>query len=93
MRGVSTVIRIAIQPSAKSAANPSSTRWLQRWELNGMKNASPARYVFSPKLLLVLMADKNTQECHGRFTDGRYFLRQGGDEPYCPACEEKRLKA
>ncbi|TID21776.1 hypothetical protein E2P81_ATG05045 [Venturia nashicola] len=32
--------------------------------------------------------------CNGRFTDGRFFVRQpGGQEPYCPNCEEKRLKA
>jgi hypothetical protein len=33
------------------------------------------------------------QECKGPFHDGRYFLRPGGTEPCCPACEEKRLKA
>ncbi|KAF2430509.1 hypothetical protein EJ08DRAFT_235981 [Tothia fuscella] len=32
-------------------------------------------------------------ECQGSFTDGRYFLRPGGTDPYCPVCEEKRLKA
>ncbi|KAE9973109.1 hypothetical protein EG328_004619 [Venturia inaequalis] len=32
--------------------------------------------------------------CNGRFTDGRFFVRQpGGQEPYCPGCEERRLKA
>ncbi|QDS74631.1 hypothetical protein FKW77_009122 [Venturia effusa] len=33
-------------------------------------------------------------ECNGRFADGRFFVRQpGGQEPYCPGCEERRLKA
>ncbi|KIW06667.1 uncharacterized protein PV09_02373 [Verruconis gallopava] len=32
-------------------------------------------------------------ECNGRFDDGRYFIRPGGTDPYCPACEEMRLKA
>jgi paxillin len=33
-------------------------------------------------------------ECGGQFNDGRYFLRPGREtEPFCPACEERRLKA
>jgi hypothetical protein len=32
-------------------------------------------------------------ECAGPFKDGRYFLRDGGEEPFCPGCEERRLKA
>lgn len=33
------------------------------------------------------------QECKGPFKDGRYFIRQGGSDPVCPTCEERRLKA
>lgn len=32
------------------------------------------------------------QECKGSFADGRYFLRPGVAEPFCPACEERRVK-
>ncbi|KAF2667251.1 hypothetical protein BT63DRAFT_414845 [Microthyrium microscopicum] len=32
-------------------------------------------------------------ECNGPFADGRYFLRQGRDDPFCPSCEERRLKS
>ncbi|KAF2401533.1 hypothetical protein EJ06DRAFT_529639 [Trichodelitschia bisporula] len=33
-------------------------------------------------------------ECKGPFSDGRYFLRPGREtEPFCPGCEERRLKA
>lgn len=56
-----------------------------------MRIAFAARYVQS--MICMFEANHVYQECKSSFVDGRYFLRQGGDEPYCPACEERRLKA
>ena len=33
------------------------------------------------------------QECGAGFDDGKFFTRDGGSDPFCVACEERRLKA